>query len=97
MLNDVFDFHLDQQERPERPLPSGRISLRRPAWLGAVLLMLARSLHGHQPALPLRDGRLSRFGRASWDLVLAACIVLYDVLAETHAAWAPGAWAPAGC
>ena len=26
-LNDVFDAELDQEERPERPIPSGRVSL----------------------------------------------------------------------
>ena len=25
VLNDVFDFEIDRRERPERPLPSGRI------------------------------------------------------------------------
>ena len=28
VLNDVFDAKLDAVERPERPIPSGRISLR---------------------------------------------------------------------
>lgn len=39
VLNDVFDRHIDARERPERPLPSGRASVRRAAWLGAVLLV----------------------------------------------------------
>ena len=39
VLNDVFDAKLDAVERPERPIPSGRISLKAAASLG-VLLML---------------------------------------------------------
>ncbi len=31
VLNDVFDLERDRRERPERPLPSGRVSLRGPA------------------------------------------------------------------
>ncbi len=32
ILNDCFDFKCDQQERPERPLPAGKIKLKT-AWL----------------------------------------------------------------
>lgn len=39
VLNDVFDAKLDAIERPERPIPSGRISLKAAASLG-ILLML---------------------------------------------------------
>jgi len=28
VLNDVFDYEVDRQERPQRPLPSGQIGLR---------------------------------------------------------------------
>ena len=28
VLNDVFDARLDAVERPERPIPSGRVSIR---------------------------------------------------------------------
>ena len=40
MLNDVFDFEIDRQERPGRPLPSGRASRRTAAWLGGLGLAL---------------------------------------------------------
>jgi 4-hydroxybenzoate polyprenyltransferase len=36
--NDVCDADLDAQERPERPIPSGRVSLGGAAWFGFVLL-----------------------------------------------------------
>ncbi len=38
VLNDVFDARLDAQERPERPIPSGRIPVRRAAAVGILLL-----------------------------------------------------------
>jgi hypothetical protein len=39
VLNDVFDAHLDAVERPERPIPSGRISRRSSAIFGGLLLI----------------------------------------------------------
>jgi 4-hydroxybenzoate polyprenyltransferase len=38
VLNDVFDREVDRRERPERPIPSGRVTARSAAILGAVLL-----------------------------------------------------------
>jgi 4-hydroxybenzoate polyprenyltransferase len=40
VFNDVFDAELDAQERPERPIPSGRASLTEGMALGAALLLL---------------------------------------------------------
>lgn len=40
VFNDVFDADLDARERPERPLPSGRASMRGAMWLGSVLFLL---------------------------------------------------------
>jgi 4-hydroxybenzoate polyprenyltransferase len=39
VLNDVFDRDLDRVERPERPIPSGRVSVGTAARFGAVLLI----------------------------------------------------------
>jgi 4-hydroxybenzoate polyprenyltransferase len=39
VFNDVFDAELDKIERPERAIPSGRISLRRATAFGSVLLL----------------------------------------------------------
>jgi len=39
VLNDVFDAQIDAVERPERPIPSGRISFRTAAVLGVLLLV----------------------------------------------------------
>ena len=38
VFNDVFDAELDKIERPERAIPSGRISLRRATIFGSTLL-----------------------------------------------------------
>jgi hypothetical protein len=40
VLNDVFDVEIDRQQRPERPLPSGQISLRLARNLGFLLLWI---------------------------------------------------------
>lgn len=39
VLNDVFDASLDAVERPERPIPSGQITLRAAAVSGSVLMI----------------------------------------------------------
>ncbi|MHB1921598.1 MAG: UbiA-like protein EboC [Chitinophagaceae bacterium] len=38
VFNDVFDADLDRVERPERPIPSGRVSLPQATFLGMALL-----------------------------------------------------------
>ena len=40
VLNDVFDLALDREERPERPLPSGRIGVRAAAGVGNLLMAI---------------------------------------------------------
>ncbi len=44
VLNDIFDAKLDAVERPERPIPSGRISLPTAAGFGASFLVLGTFL-----------------------------------------------------
>ncbi|MBT1687043.1 UbiA-like protein EboC [Dawidia soli] len=39
VFNDVFDAALDRVERPERPIPSGLISVKEGALLGSILLI----------------------------------------------------------
>lgn len=39
VLNDFFDRRLDARERPERPIPSGRVPAPRAAAIGALLLL----------------------------------------------------------
>ncbi|WP_428655619.1 UbiA-like protein EboC [Runella sp.] len=40
VMNDVFDAKLDAIERPERPIPSGRVPLSAAAFMGISLLLL---------------------------------------------------------
>lgn len=45
-LNDVFDLEIDREERPGRPLPSGRASYRAAALFGGMGLGLAPAIAG---------------------------------------------------
>lgn len=67
VLNDYFDRDLDRVERPERPIPSGRVGASAAAFLGAILLAA---------------GILLAYGAtnaaAGIATATAACILLYD-------------------
>ncbi|HEX2841078.1 UbiA family prenyltransferase [Hyphomicrobium sp.] len=67
VLNDAFDREIDARERPERPLPSGQISLSAVWIIGASLLAAG-------------VGVLASFGAggAMGGSALAAAILLYD-------------------
>lgn len=73
VLNDVFDFQRDADERPERPLPSGRVSRDAARRLGWTLLLAGAALAG-PVALIVRD-----FRPVVVAGLLAGCIVLYNV------------------
>jgi hypothetical protein len=74
ILNDVFDFRLDIQQRPERPLPSGRIPLSVAKILGWTMLILALLLSLETSIF------LGNYRPAAAGLLLAGCIVAYDAL-----------------
>jgi 4-hydroxybenzoate polyprenyltransferase len=74
ILNDVWDCERDRHERPERPLPAGRIApaaARRWGWgllaVGVVCGWMAGLTAG---PLPWRSGTVVT--------LLAACVLLYD-------------------
>jgi hypothetical protein len=46
VYNDLFDCHIDAIERPERPIPSGRVSIGAVRVLGATLLCVGLALSG---------------------------------------------------
>jgi 4-hydroxybenzoate polyprenyltransferase len=72
VLNDVFDAEVDARDRPERPIPSGRIAYRIAAFVGWAMLasgVLAAAITSYIA----RDGRPALVAAS-----LAACIVLYD-------------------
>jgi 4-hydroxybenzoate polyprenyltransferase len=73
VLNDVFDRQIDATERPERPIPSGRISASAAGILGALLLAVGVLLAvgaGRVPALVA--------------LATATSVLLYDAWSKHH-------------
>jgi UbiA prenyltransferase family len=67
VLNDVMDLEIDQRERPERPLPSGRIAAGAALFAAVGLFVVGEALlavQGWEPAVV--------------GLGLIALIVLYD-------------------
>ena len=78
VLNDVFDSHLDARERPERPIPSGRVPVASARLLGFGLLaagVLAASMAGSTAA-----------GVAA---AIAVAVLTYDAAAKHHAVAGP--------
>jgi 4-hydroxybenzoate polyprenyltransferase len=78
VLNDVFDRDLDRRERPERPIPSGRIAVTHAAVLGAGLLALGVMAAGMANATALLVA-----------MAIAGCVLLYDAWGKRHVAVAP--------
>jgi 4-hydroxybenzoate polyprenyltransferase len=68
VLNDFFDRDLDGVERPERPIPSGRVTPQSAAALGAGLL-----------AIGVVSASLATRAAGLVALVTAACVLLYDM------------------
>jgi 4-hydroxybenzoate polyprenyltransferase len=72
VLNDVFDVEVDSRERPQRPIPSGRVPLASASVLGWSLLAGGIVL-----------GWIAGYFAGDWRpgivaTLLAACVVLYD-------------------
>jgi 4-hydroxybenzoate polyprenyltransferase len=78
VLNDFFDRRLDAVERPERPIPSGRVPARHAAGLGAALLLagVTTAAQATRPAAAIALG-------------IAALVVLYDAWGKRQAAFGP--------
>jgi 4-hydroxybenzoate polyprenyltransferase len=74
VLNDVFDREVDARERPERPIPSGRVSAAAAGRLGWGLLVVGASLACGASVVA------TAWRPAIVGLTLAGCIVLYDGL-----------------
>jgi 4-hydroxybenzoate polyprenyltransferase len=74
VLNDLFDYEIDCRERPERPLPSGRISLgaARLAGWGLLAIGIVAAVAVATSAGDVRPGLVA--------LALAATIACYDGL-----------------
>lgn len=76
-LNDYFDRAIDANERPGRPIPSGRVAANHAAVLGFGLLVGGVGLCAAFGLVPF-----------AFALTLAVVIVLYDLI---HAKWAGSA------
>jgi 4-hydroxybenzoate polyprenyltransferase len=84
VLNSVFDIERDRDERPDRPMPSGRISLRAARWIGweglfwgaALACGVALILHQYRPT---GAGWLIEYRPAVIAALLVAAILLYNV------------------
>src|SRR4026209_1151734 len=75
VLNDVFDREIDRLERPERPIPSGRIRTSHAAILGAGLLVLGVGAASAAYTTALFVA-----------LAIAVCVLLYDAWDKRHGA-----------
>jgi len=73
VLNDVFDARLDAIERPERPIPSGKVSVGSAALLGGVLFFVGI----------VSAGFVSALSSVVAIAITAMCIV-YDRWAKPH-------------
>ena len=78
VLNDVFDRDLDRAERPERPIPSGRVSAARAAIFGGALL-----------AGGVVAAAMASAAALLVSLAISACVLLYDAWGKRHGAVAP--------
>ncbi len=71
VFNDVFDAELDSIERPERPIPAGKVSLTTAAIIGSLLLII---------------GVLSAFqvnvAAGVIAIAIAICAIYYDARAK---------------
>jgi 4-hydroxybenzoate polyprenyltransferase len=78
VLNDVFDRDLDRIERPERPIPSGRVAVSGAATFGGILL-----------ALGIGFAAMATPAAAAVAAAIAGCVLLYDAWGKRHGSIAP--------
>jgi len=78
VFNDVFDAELDARERPERPIPSGRVSIRSAAGLGSILFLMGVMAAGTVGMLP-----------SGIALAIVVMCLVYDKWAKHHAIAGP--------
>lgn len=83
ILNDAVDVRFDHKHRPERPIPSGRVSLKL-AWIvGLSLLVLGAWVF-----------ILGAGANSKWVMALAAAILVYDFY---HKPWSGSVWVMGAC
>ena len=78
VMNDVFDARLDSIERPERPIPSGKVPLKSATFLGISLLLfgiLMAALYS------VKSGMIA--------IIVAMLTILYNRIAKHHVFFGP--------
>src|SRR5699024_3054196 len=78
VMNDVCDAKLDAKERPERPIPSGKVTQRAAFLFGTILFGIGIVLAGW---VGISSGFLA-------FLIALACII-YDYWGKPHPFWGP--------
>jgi len=78
VLNDVFDSKIDHIERPERPIPSGLVSVKAASVYGTILLIIG-----------VVFSYLVNTQCTIIALLLVASIVTYDAVAKNHGFFGP--------
>ena len=73
VLNDVFDREQDRRERPQRPIPSGRVAVSTAVWLSIALLIVGIGCGAGDWSSCACIG-----GRCRLPLALVVFIVAYD-------------------
>jgi 4-hydroxybenzoate polyprenyltransferase len=72
-LNDYFDRDLDRLERPERPIPSGRVAPAHAATLGGLLL-----------AAGVGSAAVASLSAGLVGAAIAAAVLVYDTRGKRH-------------
>jgi UbiA prenyltransferase family protein len=72
VFNDIFDRQTDAVERPKRPIPSGRVSVRGAVILGVIFVVAGLALSGAASTNSLAVAA-----------ILTGCIFLYDGLLKS--------------
>lgn len=78
VMNDVFDAKLDSIERPERPIPSGKVPLQSATMMGISLLFLG-----------ILSAAMYSFQSGIIAIVIALLTVVYNRFAKHHTVLGP--------
>lgn len=78
VFNDVFDAELDKVERPERPIPSGEVSLKNAVLLGSILLLIGVITAAFVNSLSLLLA-----------ILVAVAALVYDKFSKPHSILGP--------
>ena len=78
VFNDVFDADLDKIERPERAIPSGRVSQQQASVFGSILLLAGIISAGLVSAVS-----------ASLAVAISLFALLYNKISKHHPFWGP--------